>query len=265
MSVARPETELEIAKAQLIEARQMALIGRLLAGILHEISAPIGCMFSNNEVFLRSTEKLKELLSDPQPAALAKANSILDTCHKLTSVDKIACDQISSVIRGVKTLARADPSDLRKVDLNNNLRSMLELTHCEFRRRIAVEGDFGELPEVECYPHLLNQVFLNLLVNAGQAIEGEGKITIRTREESGYAHMSISDTGRGVTPEVQKKIFISGFTTKPDGEGTGLGLAICRQIVEDRHGGTISLESAPGAGSTFHVRIPIRILEAHHE
>ena len=258
MSLAIPETEVEIAKAQLVEARQMALIGRLLAGILHEINAPIGCMFSNNEVFLRSIEKLKDLLSDPQPAALAKANSILDTCHKLTAVDKIACDQISSVIRGVKTFARMDASGLRRVDLNNNLRSTLELAYCEFRPRIVLETDFGELPDVECYPHLLNEVFLNLLINAGQAIEGEGKITVCSREESIYAHVSISDTGRGMTPEVQKKIFTSGFTTKPDGVGTGLGLAICRQLVEDRHGGTISFESAPGAGSTFRVRIPIR-------
>jgi signal transduction histidine kinase len=258
MTAARPETELEIAKAQLLEARQMALIGRLQAGILHEINTPIGCIFSNNEVLLRSIEKLQQLLSDPQPAALANANRILTTCHRIASVDKIACEHISCVIREVKTLARVDPSDLRQVDLNENLRNTLKLTQAEFRRRIVVEMDFGELAEVECYPHLLNQVFLNLLINAGQAVEDEGKITIRTREESGYAHVSMSDTGSGMTPEQQKKVFISGFTTKPAGMGTGLGLEICRQIVEDRHGGTISFESAPGAGATFHVRIPIR-------
>ena len=258
MSAARPESELEIAQAQLVEAHQMALLGRLLAGILHEINTPIGCIFSNNEVLQRSIEKLQDLLSDPQPPALAKAKSILETCHTLASVDKIACERISSVIRGVKTFARADVSDLRQMDLNDNLRNTLKLTQAEFRRRIAVETDFGELPEVECFPHMLNQVFLNLLVNAGQAVEDEGKITIRTREESGYAHVSISDTGRGMTPEEQKRIFISGFTTKPAGVGTGLGLEICRQIVEDRHGGAISFESAPGAGATFHVRIPIR-------
>jgi len=265
MTGAAQESELEVAKAQLVEAHQMALIGRLMTHILHEINTPIGSIFSNNEVLLQSIKKLKELLSDAQPAALAQAKSILETCHALASVDRIACDQISSVIRGLKTFARADVSRLRHVDLNDNLRDTLKLTQAEFRRRIEVETDFGELPEVECYPHMLNQVFLNLLINAGQAIEGEGKITIRTREEGGYWHGSISDTGHGMTPEQQKKIFVSGFTTKPAGKGIGMGLAICRQIVEERHGGMIGFESAPGAGTTFHVRIPIRQSRGFHE
>jgi signal transduction histidine kinase len=259
------ESELEIAKAQLIEVHQMALIGRLMAHILHEINTPIGSIFSNNEVLLQSIKKLKELLSDAQPAALAQAKSVLETCHALASVDQIACDQISSVIRGLKTFARVDVFGLRHVDLNDNLRNTLKLTRAEFRHRIEVETDFGELPEVECYPHMLNQVFLNLLINAGQAIEGEGKITIRTREDGGYWHVSISDTGYGMTPEQQKKIFVSGFTTKPAGEGMGMGLAICRQIVEERHGGMIDFESAPGAGTTFHVRIPIRQSRGFYE
>ncbi len=265
MTGSGPESELQTAKAQLIEAHQMASIGRLLAGILHEINTPIGSIFSNNEVILRSLEKLKELLSDAQPAALAQARSILETCHALASVDQIACERISSVIRGLKTFARAGDSELRRVDLNENLRNTLKLTQAEFRRRIVVETDFGELPEVECYPQMLNQVFLNLLVNAGQAIQGEGKIAVRTREESGCAHISISDTGCGMTPEQQRRIFKTSFTTKPAGVGTGLGLAICRQIVEERHGGTIGFESASGAGTTFHVCVPIRQSRGVHE
>ena len=242
---------------QLIEAHQMASIGRLLAGIVHEINTPIGSIFSNNEVTLRSLEILAKLLADPQPAGLEKARKIVATCQSLAAVDKIACERISSVIRGLKTFARTDAGELRKVDLNENLRNTLKLTHAEFRRRITVETDFADLPEVECYPHMLNQVFLNLLINAGQAIEGEGKIGVRTRVEGDRVHVSISDTGRGMTPEEQAKAFHAGYTTKPVGVGTGLGLSISRQIVEEKHGGTLDFESEPGVGTTFHIRIPI--------
>ncbi|MFN7993218.1 MAG: ATP-binding protein [Bryobacteraceae bacterium] len=258
MKAAEPQVELQLAKAQLLEAHQMASIGRLLAGIVHEIKSPIGSIFSNNEVLSLSLNKLQELVSDGQPEALERARAIIETCRNLAAVDRIACQRIESVIRGLKTFARPADPDLRRVDLNENLRDTLKLTQAEFRRRITVETDFGNLPEVECYPQLLNQVFLNLLVNAGQAIEGEGTITVRTREEDGWVHIVIADNGRGMTPEQQKKVFASGFTTKPVGEGTGLGLAISREIVEEKHRGAITFESAPGAGTTFHVRIPVR-------
>lgn len=265
MTDSGPRSELEIAEAQLIEAHQMASIGRLLAGVVHEINTPIGSIFCNNEVILRSLEALRKLLADPRPADLDKARAILDTCESLAAVDKIACERISSVIRGLKTIARADNSELRRVDLNENLRNTLKLTQAEFRRRVTVETDFGELPEVECYPQMLNQVFLNVLINAGQAIQGEGKITVRTRAEVDCAHVSISDTGQGMTPEQQKHVFTSGFTTKPAGEGTGLGLAISRQIVEEQHHGSITFESMPGAGTTFHVRVPLAHPGERHE
>ncbi len=116
----------------------------------------------------------------------------------------------------------------------------------------------GELPEVECHPHLLSQVFLNLLVNAGQAIEGEGKITVRTRLEGASVHVAIADTGRGMTAEQRQKVFSAGFTTNPLGVGTGLGLPISRQIIQEVHGGSIEFESQPGVGTTFHIRIPVR-------
>ncbi|MFB3827037.1 MAG: sensor histidine kinase [Bryobacteraceae bacterium] len=248
----------EMLLQQLAEEHQMASIGRLLAGIVHEINTPIGSIFSNNEVLRRSVDKLRELLADPRPDNLAKAGRILDTAASLAAVDKIACERIASVIRGLKTFSRADPGDeLRKADINENLRNTLKLAQAEYRRRVTIATDFGEVPEVECYPHLLNQVFLNLLVNAGHAIEGEGVVTVRTRAGDGAVHIWISDTGSGMTPEVKAKIFETGFTTKPVGVGTGLGLALSRRIVE-KHGGTIEFESEPGVGTTFHVSIPLR-------
>src|SRR4051812_26862144 len=165
------------------ELHQFAAIGRLLAGIVHEINTPIGSIFSNTDVILRSLEMLEPLLTDGRPESIEKARRIIGTCQNLASVDRIACERIRSVIRGLKCISRVDDSEPRKVDINQHLRDTLKLTQAEFRKRVSVEADFGELPEVECYPQMLNQVFLNLLVNASQAIDGEGKITVRTRVE----------------------------------------------------------------------------------
>jgi two-component system NtrC family sensor kinase len=253
----RLRMELEAAKQQLIEAHQAVAIGRLLSGIIHEINTPIGSIFSNNEVFLRALEKLRADLDQPYPQNVERVRQIVDTCLRLASVDKIACERIAAVIRGLKTFSRVDGTEVRKVNLNESLRDTLKLTEPEFRRRITVEADFGDLPEVECFPQMLNQVFLNLLVNAAHAIEGEGRITVRTRLEGEMVHIAISDTGHGMSPSDAARAFDAGFTTKPVGVGTGLGLSIAREIVEDKHGGTITFESEPGAGTTFHICIPV--------
>jgi two-component system, NtrC family, sensor kinase len=248
-------------RGQLVEEHKMAALGRLLASIVHEINTPIGSIASNCDVIQRSLDRLKEALADPGAADLGRAREIVDTCRSLAAVDKLACERIAAVIRGLKTFARAG-AELHSVDLNEQMRNTLKLTQGEFRRRIVVETDFGELPPVECYAQMLNQVFLNLLVNAGQAIEGEGRITVRTRLETEPqdipVHVSIADTGRGMTPDERRRVFTPGFTTKPLGVGTGLGLSICREIVEDRHAGRIDFESEPGVGTTFHVRIPLK-------
>ena len=239
------------------ELHQMASIGRLLAGIVHEINTPIGSVFSNTEVLLRSLEMMEPLIADPTPESIEKAGRILATCRSLVAVDRIACERIRSVIRGLKSFARIDGTERRRVDLNEHLRDTVKLTAAEFRKRIEVKMELGELPEVECYPQMLNQVFLNLLVNAGQAIEGAGTIEVRSRLEGGAVHVSIRDSGRGMTPEQKAKAFQAGFTTKQVGEGTGLGLSIAKEIVEDKHGGSIDFESEPGVGTTFHIRIPV--------
>ncbi len=182
---------------------------------------------------------------------------MLDIIAGLAAVDKIACERISGIIRSLKTYARVNESELLKVDLNELLRNTIKLAHAVFKDRIQIETDFGDLPEVECYPGLMNQVFLNLIANAGQAIEGEGRIDVRTRKEDDCVHVSVQDSGSGIPPEIRPKIFAAGFTTKPFGEGTGLGLTISREIVEDTHGGRIGFESEAGKGTIFHVRIPI--------
>lgn len=252
--------ELEAANRKLTEAYKLVSLGRLVSGIVHEINTPIGSILSNNEVTTRSLEKLAQLLGEAQQRGApppAKALEIVETVRGLAAVDKIACERISGIIRGLKTYARVDEADLRKVDLHEVIRNTLKLSGCEYRRRVAVETDFGDIPLVECYPQLMSQVLLNLLVNAGQAIEGEGKIVVRTRSEDGWVRISISDNGRGIQPEHRERIFAPGFTTKPVGVGTGLGLTITREIVVDTHKGEIGFETEVGAGTTFHVRIPV--------
>lgn len=253
-------SELEAANRKLAEAHKMASLGRLAAGIVHEINTPIGSILSNNETIRRSIETLKKLLDDAEASGQqipTKAGVLLETLCSLTAVDKIACERIYAVIRSLKTFARVNESDLRKVDIHELILNMLKLSGCVFRRRIHIETNFGELPEVECYPGLLNQVFLNLLVNAAQAIEDDGVITVRTGLDGERIHVSISDTGKGIPAEMQSKIFTAGFTTKPFGEGTGLGLAITREIIVDTHGGDVSFESEAGVGTTFHVWLPV--------
>jgi two-component system, NtrC family, sensor kinase len=242
------------------ELHQMASIGRLLAGIVHEINSPLGSIFSNNEVLARSLDKLGPLIAGGASEDLTKARAIVDGMEQLVAIDQIACERIRSIIRGLKTIARVDSTEARRIDLNQHLRDTLKLTQAEFGKRIAVEIDFGELPEVECFPQMLGQVFLNLLVNAAQAIDGPGTIRVRTSLENNgeTIHISIADTGRGMKPEQQAKAFEAGFTTKAVGEGTGLGLSIAKEIVEEKHGGSIDFESTPGVGTTFHVRIPVR-------
>jgi two-component system NtrC family sensor kinase len=254
------EAELASSRRQLVEAHRMASLGRLLAGVVHEINTPVGSILSNNEVLTRSLEMLEKLVESSLTAGSPppdKAMKILETLRSLALVDRIACERISSVVRGLKTFGRSDAVEFRKADLNEILDNTLKLAQCEFRRRITVETSYGELPEVECDAHLLSQVFLNLLVNAGQAIEGEGVVKIETGSENGLAHVSISDTGCGIPYEKQASIFTAGFTTKPLGVGTGLGLSISRRIVVEIHGGTIDFESEPGKGTTFHLRIPL--------
>jgi signal transduction histidine kinase len=253
-------SELDACKRQLIEASPMVLVGELFAGIVHEINTPIGSILSNNQVSARSLEMLKQLLekaqADEAPPA-PKAAKILDTLLSLAAVDKIACERVVAIVRGLKSFVGGKGLEFQQADLNEVLDNTLKLARCEFRHRIQVETDYGQIPKVECDPHQLGQVFLNLLVNAGQAIEGEGKVAVRTRLDGDSVVVSISDNGSGIPPEHHSEVFSSGFTTKPAGIGTGLGLAISRDIVVEAHGGMIDFESEPGKGTTFHIRIPV--------
>jgi len=242
-----PESELE----------QMAAIGQLGVAIAHEINSPVGSLLSNNMVLRRCVDELEKLLADPQTESLERAARLLETCRRLTDVDRIACERIQILIRGMKRFSRVDEGAPRLTDINRELRETLSLAACQFQSRIQCDLQLGELPRLPVYPQRLNQVFLNLLVNSAQAIESAGKISVTTEQEGDAVHIRFADNGKGMTPEQKARVFEAGFTTKDPGEGTGLGLSISRRIVEDEHGGSIYFESEAGVGTTFHIRLPL--------
>jgi signal transduction histidine kinase len=165
-------------------------------------------------------------------------------------------ERTRKIVRDLRVFARTSDEAWQTVDLHEELESSLTLLNHLLKDRIAVHRKFGELPSVECIRSQIDQVFLNLLANAAQAIAGSGAITIETRRDDGVAVVSITDTGPGIAPDTIGRIFDPFFTTKPVGEGTGLGLSISYEIVK-KHGGEITAESRPGQGATFTLRIPL--------
>lgn len=165
-------------------------------------------------------------------------------------------DQIREMVLSLKDFSRLDRKKVDRVNLNDGLESTLSIAHNSLKYKAKVIKYYGDIPLVTCAPSQINQVFLNLLVNAAQAIEGEGTITITTRVKGKHVEVAITDTGKGIPDDVLPRIFEPFFTTKEVGEGTGLGLAISYQIVE-QHGGTLTVESAVGHGTCFTVSLPV--------
>jgi two-component system, NtrC family, sensor kinase len=159
-------------------------------------------------------------------------------------------------VRDLRVFARSQDDVWQSVDIHEELESSLTLLNHLLKDRVTVHKKFGEVPPVECIRSQIDQVFLNLLANAAQAIHGPGAITIETRSDDGAAVLRISDTGPGIPPDLIGRIFDPFFTTKPVGEGTGLGLSISYEIVK-KHGGDIRAESEEGAGAAFTVRLPV--------
>ena len=248
--------KLKDAQTQLVQSEKMAALGQLVAGVAHEINTPVGSINSNNSIFNKCTEKLKTTLAN-ENINTAKTNQLLQILEETTKYNSIACERINDIVQSLKNFARLDESELKKVDIHEGIKSTLTLLRHEIRNRITVNMNFGELPSIECYPNLLNQVIMNLLVNACHSIEDKGEITISTVIRKNNLEIAITDTGTGIEKDIINKIFDPGFTTKGVGVGTGLGLSICYQIIE-KHKGEIKVKSAPNEGSTFTIKIPIK-------
>ena len=245
------------SQAQLMQAEKMAALGSLVAGVAHEINTPLGSINSNNDIFALTFKKVQNLLkSQAAPDPQGEEQEVVEIVKDAIRTNRLACERIVKIVRSLRNFARLDEAERKKVDIHDGIESTLTLVAHELKRRIKVIKEFGAVREIECFPNQLNQVFMNMLVNASQAIEGEGEIRIRTWEEDDTVRIAISDNGKGIPPEFQAKVFDPGFTTKKAGLGTGLGLSICLKIVQD-HGGRIELESEAGRGTTFTIVLPI--------
>lgn len=270
--LARQKTEMESLQAQVLQVEKMASLGQMAAGVAHELNNPAGFIYSNIDQLKGYIERLKNCLSDYEQVALAPdaaarmsaikresdydnivadLGSILSDCH-------LGAERIRDVVQNLRLFSRLDEAAVKRVDLNAGIESTVRLLPGYYKSgSISLVRDYGEIPQVNCYAAQLNQVWMNLLVNAAQAVEeSHGEVRITTRCDEGTVIVSVSDTGPGMAPEQLKKIFDPFFTTKPVGEGTGLGLSISHGIVE-RHGGKIEVESTPGRGTTLTVSLPV--------
>jgi signal transduction histidine kinase len=249
-------------QAHLAQIEKMACLGKLVAGVTHEVNTPLGAIKSANDTLCRAAEKMKAILDDGQARPQQKELlSLLRVIEGSGAVVDDGSERIVTIVKKLRSFARLDEAELKSADIHQGLDDTLALLRHELEDRIQVKRNYDELPRVRCYPGRLNQVFLNILMNATHAIEGEGEITIATRQEGNEIHVVIADDGIGIPPGFIDKLFDPGFTTKGVGVGTGLGLAISYQIVEE-HGGRISVESTPGKGSTFCIALPIH--PCHH-
>jgi two-component system, NtrC family, sensor kinase len=238
--------------SQLIQSEKMAALGLLVAGVAHEINTPMGAIHSNNDVMTRAVGKVRKLL---EPAPDKEVRRLLDILGEICRNNEIATERIMNIVRSLKNFARLDEAERKKVNIHEGIESTLSLLRHQLKNRIRIVKCFGDIPEIECYPNELNQVFMNILVNAAQAIKHRGEITVKTWREGDRVKIAISDTGVGIPPENLSKVFDPGFTTKGVGLGTGLGLSLCYKIVQD-HRGTIEAESSK-QGTTFTISIPL--------
>lgn len=244
---------------QLLYAEKLAVLGTLVAGIAHEINTPIGAIGSMCSTLQRALEKLKKSLGELCPDAVANNRSLrtamtaLDDAHQV--IDS-GSTRVLEIVNRLRSFARMDESELHDADIHAGIDDTLLLLHHEFRGRIDVVKHYGDIPQVRCNAGQINQVLLNLLVNAAHAIDDGGRITITTTAGDDSVEICIADNGHGIDPENLKKIFEPGFTTKRVGIGTGLGLSICQKIVRD-HRGQIEIDSAVGQGTTVKITLPL--------
>ena len=273
--LSRVNAQLEDAHNQLVQADKMASIGQLAAGVAHEINNPIGYVHSNLgslDSYIDDVFRVVDAYAAVDAAALDPAifapvrrlrqeldiDFLKEDARALMAETREGLSRVKKIVLDLKSFSHpGGEGEWEYVDLRECLDSTLGICNNEIKYKAQVLKQYGALPEVRCLRSQLNQVFLNLLVNAGQAIEAKGTITVTTRLQGTDAVVEISDTGSGILPEHISKVFDPFFTTKPVGKGTGLGLSLSYSMVQ-KHGGRIEVESQPGVGTTFRVILPVQ-------
>ncbi|MEC9361958.1 MAG: DAHL domain-containing protein [Pseudomonadota bacterium] len=280
--------ELKASQAQLIQSEKMASLGQMVAGVAHEINTPLGYARSNAEIVRNALGDIRSLVDAQTRAldlmtheetdveqvadALTTAQGIgesLNAAELVGELDSLLVDtdhglkQIAELVGSLKDFSRVDRSRSDLFDVNDGIDAALKICQNQLKNRVEVVKAYGELPQIECSPSQLNQVFLNLINTAAQAIDGEGRIYIHTTPSARGVSIRVLDTGCGMSEEVRARIFEPFFTTKPVGKGTGLGLSIVYRIIED-HGGSIDVRSTPGKGSEFTIELPLKQSDPTH-
>ena len=257
---ARPDAGTAEELAERVNAARLATLGRLVAGVAHEINTPMGALNSNHDTLKRAVGRLQDILADEvvTPEELTEVRRVVRALDGVLRVNDLAVERMRALVESLRTFGRPDRAEVAAVDLNASIDAALLLLAHELRDGIRVERAYGVLPPVECYGQQLGQVFMNLLLNAIQAMPEGGVLDIRTRADGSGVTVRVADTGVGIPPENLARIFEPGFTTKGARVGMGLGLLITRQVVE-RHGGRLGVTSAPGEGTAFELRLPLRL------
>jgi len=275
--------QLQDTQGQLLQSEKLAAVGQLAAGVAHEINNPIGYVYSNlgslqkylQDIFL-VTDAYEKIESLPglREETLAEIHEIKERVDfgflqqdivELMSESREGITRVKKIVQDLKDFSHAgSDEEWQWADLLKGLDSTLNIVWNEIKYKAEVIKEYGEVPEIECLPSQLNQVFMNLLVNASHAIEEQGTITIRTATEGDSVWMEVADTGAGIKPELMNRIFDPFFTTKPVGKGTGLGLSVSYSIIQKHHG-SIDVASEPGKGTTFRITLPVKQPEPRPE
>jgi signal transduction histidine kinase len=270
-SLARQNQALREAQAALVQSEKLASLGRLAAGVAHEINNPVSYVANNLAVLRRDTRAALAVLDayrNGNAAVAVKLEADADLPffreHYSRTFDKSlqGLQRVRDIVRNLCDFARLDEAEFKETDLNAGLAATVEILHNEItKKEIRLQTDYQPLPGVYGCPGKLNQAFLNLLINAVEACDAGGMMSVRSRLEfDETVIIEIQDNGRGIQPEHRSRLFEPFFTTKPVGHGMGLGLSVSFGIVRD-HGGTIEVDSEPGRGSTFRIRLPLQRTE----
>ncbi|MGK5023824.1 ATP-binding protein [Janthinobacterium sp. RB2R34] len=267
-------SKLQQAHEQLLQAEKMASIGQLAAGIAHEINNPIGFVNSNMSSLQAYVATLFDVIGQYEAAMgqqidgaalaarVAQVRQQADLAYLQSDMADLLGEsmdglkRVRDIVQALKDFSHVGESNWQVADLHAGLDTTLNIVGNELKYKARIDKQYGQLPPIACLASQLNQVFMNLLVNAGQAISGDGVISIRTGHLDGWIWVEIGDTGAGIAPEHLHRIFEPFFTTKAVGSGTGLGLSLSYGIV-NQHGGRIEVASEPGRGTRFTVRLPV--------